>query len=98
MARFDVYKSRSAKHYLLDCQADLLSHFATRLVVPLVPDGIAETTTRLHPVFTIDGKRLIMATQLASAVDVREMGERVASLSEHHDLIMNALDMLISGF
>jgi toxin CcdB len=98
MARFDVFRSRSGEELLLDCQSDMLDYFQTRFVVPLVHDGVATRTARLHPSFTIDGQKLIMATQLASAVDRRELGTRVANLSDHHDQIVAALDVLITGF
>lgn len=98
MARFDVFRSRDGKIYLLDCQADTLDYFQTRFVVPLVPEGAAKKTGRLHPDFEIQGKRLIMATQLAAAISVRELGEKVTNLSSQHIPIMDALDMLITGY
>lgn len=97
MAQFDVYASRSGDELLLDCQSDLLGHFDTRFVVPLVPAQTAQKLTRLHPVFEIEGKRHIMATQLASAVDSRELGSRVISLANQRYEILNAVDMLVTG-
>jgi len=97
MAQFDVYASRSGDELLLDCQSDLLGHFDTRFVVPLVPAQTAQKLTRLHPVFEIEGKRHIMATQLASAVDSRELGSRVISLANQRYEILNAVDMLVRG-
>jgi toxin CcdB len=97
MAQFDVYTSRSGDELLLDCQSDLLGHFDTRFVVPLVPAQTAQKLTRLHPVFEIEGKRHIMATQLASAVDSRELGSRVISLANQRYEILNAVDMLVTG-
>jgi len=97
MAQFDVYASRSGEELLLDCQSDLLDHFDTRFVVPLVPAQTAQKLTRLHPVFEIDGERHIMATQLASAVDSKELGSHVASLAHRRYEILNAVDMLVTG-
>lgn len=97
MARFDVYRSRSGDELLLDCQSDLLDHFQTRFVVPLVERGVATETKRLHPIFSIGGEERIMATQLASAIGKRELGDRITNLSDHHDSIIAAIDMLISG-
>ena len=98
MARFDVYRSRDSKIYLLDCQADTLDYFHTRFVIPLVPEGAARKTGRLHPDFEIQGKSFIMATQLASAISVRELGEKITNLSSQHIPIMDALDMLMAGY
>ncbi|WP_411340411.1 CcdB family protein [Sphingopyxis sp. J-6] len=97
MAQFDVLKSRDGANLLLDCQSDLLGHFDTRFVVPLVPAQAAQKLSRLHPIFEVDGERFIMATQLASAVDARELGDRVASLAESRYDILNAVDMLLTG-
>ena len=97
MPQFDVYESRNGSELLLDCQSDLLGHFDTRFVVPLVPTQTAQKLSRLHPLFEIDGQRHIMATQLASAVDAKELGSRVASLADRRYDILNAMDMLLTG-
>ena len=50
MARFDVHANPSGPGYLLDCQADLLSHLTTRFVVPLLPlDAAPKPAARLNP-------------------------------------------------
>ena len=98
MAKYDLYRDRSGT-FLLDCQADILSHLNTRLVVPLLPSDIAPApATRLNPVLDIGGQIVVMVTQFAAAVPVRELGDHVASLSQEQYAIGNALDMLISGF
>ena len=97
MPQFDVHRSRDGAELLLDCQSDLLDHFNTRLVVPLLPAQTAQTLSRLHPVFEIDGGHHIMATQLALAVDSKELGDRVASLADRRYEILNAVDMLVTG-
>ncbi|WP_068077804.1 CcdB family protein [Novosphingobium lentum] len=99
MAKFDVYRQVGTGPLVLDCQADLLDGLTTRLVVPLLPEAhVPKPIARLHPVFAIDGERLVMATHLASAIAVRELGARVVSLLPKQDAIGNALDMLIAGF
>ena len=98
MAQFDVHRSRDDGALLLDCQSDLLDHLETRLVIPLLPDRTACELPRLHPVFDIDGQSLILATQLASAVDLKDLGPRVASLSGRRYEILNALDVLLTGY
>jgi len=99
MAKFDVYRRRDAPGYLLDCQADLLDVLNTRLVVPLLPpEDAPRPAARLNPAFEVEGRAVVMVTQFASAVMVRELGERVGSLLGKQDAIGLALDMLISGF
>ncbi len=97
MARFDVFR-RTGPGYLLDCQADTLSHFKTRFVVPLLPAEGAVAASRLHPIFELEGQSFVMVTHLASAVPLRELGPKVVSLSEEELPIMNALDMLLTGY
>ena len=99
MAKFDVYRLRQGGGLVLDCQADLLDDLNTRLVVPLLTTEEApKAAARLNPTFEIEGTVLVMATQFVAAIPVRELGERVVSLSEQQDAIGHALDMLISGY
>lgn len=99
MAKYDVYAERSGAGYFLDCQADLLGHLNTRLVVPLLPENVApRPATRLNPVVDIQGKPMVMVTQFAAAIPVCEFGEKIVSLVAEQDAIGNALDMLITGF
>ena len=99
MAKFDVFRRRSGEGYLLDCQADLLSQLNTRFVVPLLPAGQApKPAARLNPLVEIRGEPHVMMTQFAAAILVCELGERIGSLGDQNIAIVNALDMLISGF
>ena len=97
MARFDVFRA-AGPAYLLDCQADVLSHFKTRLVVPLLPAKGALAASRLHPIFEVEGKEVVMVTQLASAVQLSELRGKVTSLADEQIAILNALDMLTTGY
>ncbi|SMF61262.1 CcdB family protein [Allosphingosinicella indica] len=99
MARFDVYRQPGASGYLLDCQAEVLSQLSTRFVVPLIPpDAAPPASHRLNPSFRVDGEEMLMFTQFAASVPVRELGVPVASLGDEHGAIMNALDMLMTGY
>jgi toxin CcdB len=66
--------------------------------VPLLPEGEVPKVHRLNPVFRIQGERLVMATQLGSSVPARNLQEVVASLADEHDVIMNAFDVLLTGY
>jgi toxin CcdB len=99
MAKFDVHCLGEHGHYVLDCQADLLSDLNTRLVVPLLPfDEAPKPASRLNPVFSIEGRRLVMVTQFAASVPVRELGPAIKSLASQREAVDAALDMLIIGF
>lgn len=99
MAKFDVYRLRQDGNLVVDCQADLLDDLNTRFVVPLLPfDEAPKPAARLNPALKVERQTLVMATQFAAAIPVRELGVKVVSLIEEQDAIGNALDMLISGF
>lgn len=98
MARFDVYPGARGKGYLLDCQADVLDHLETRAVVPLLPATGLPAATRLNPIFEVGGSQVVMSTQLIFAIPVQHLRGRLTSLGDHHSEIMNALDMLLTGY
>lgn len=97
MARFDVYANNAG--VFLDVQTNLIQGLGTRLVVPLLlEDDTPPTLRRLHPVFPIEGSRYFMATHLMVAVPERLLGRPIASLDDHYDRIVAALDMIFLGF
>jgi toxin CcdB len=99
MARFDVYRQHEGGGFLLDCQADILSILNTRFVVPLLsPDEAPLAGARLNPSFTIENETVVMYTQFAASVPMKELGDHVCSLSNKHIEITNALDMLLTGY
>jgi toxin CcdB len=99
MPRFDVHRMQEGNGYLVDCQADILHGLTTRLVVPLLPPGEGPPPiSRLNPAFRIENTEVVMYTQFAASVPVRELGEPVASLIDKDHAIVNAFDMLLSGY
>ncbi len=101
MARLDVHPipGKGQEGYVVDVQADLLSHLATRTVLPLLPEGAApKPISELNPVFEIGGKRHVLVTQAIASIPGRELKRAVASLAEQHDRITRALDILLLGF
>ena len=99
MARYGVYKNPDGEGYLLDVQADLLSHFNTRVVVPLLPVSRAPTPAlTLNPVFDLDGMAHIMVTQFLAAVPEFLLKTCLSSQAHRRDEITAALDLLFQGF
>jgi toxin CcdB len=99
VARFDFYRNPDGTGYLLDLQSDLIGGLNTRVVAPLIPLADApRPARRLNPVFDIADGQFVMATQFMAAVPTRELRERIGSLADRHDAIMNALDMIFTGF
>jgi toxin CcdB len=98
VARFDVLALRTGA-LVLDCQADLLSDLRTRFVVPLFPIADAPfASDRLNPTLGLSDGQYVMGTQGAATVDVREIAKVVASVPHAETAIMNALDLLLTGY
>jgi toxin CcdB len=103
MAQFSVYRNgaTSSIHipYLLDVQSGLLDQLETRVVVPLYRlDAFkGKALTRLTPIFMIEGERVLMMTPELSGISRKQLGSELLSMGQHHDEIIAALDMLISG-
>ncbi len=99
MARFLAYRNPSGKGYLLDLQAEINSHFVTRVVAPLLPvEDIPEFAKSLNPVFEIEGAKVVMATQGMAAVPVAILKHPVCSLEDQRAAIVAAIDLLFQGF
>lgn len=98
MPRYDVYGNPGGG-LVLDVQADVLDELKTRVVVPLLPvEAAPQPAKRLNPVFEISGVRYALVTQFLAAVPVSALSEPIANLSERHDEIVAALDMVFHGF
>jgi toxin CcdB len=104
MAQFDVYENpnpatRETVPFLLDVQADLLSHLSTRVVVPLVSASVmAKAAKYLNPCFEIRGSEVVMSTAELAGVALHDLGEKASSLKEKRHEIVAALDFLVIGF
>lgn len=99
MARFDVYPGDNPDLYLLDIQNDMFDYLDTRVVVPLMPvKGNPPAVKTLYPVFDIEGRHMLMATPLMSAIRANQLKKPVASLSRYRDEIVAAVDFLQQGF
>ena len=102
MARYDVFVNSdtgSDALFLLDVQSDLLEGLDTRMVVPLLRTAAyLRPARRLHPVFTVAGESVIMATHLMASVHRCELSDCIGNLADEHDRIVEALDLLFHGF
>lgn len=99
MPRYTVYRNPEGAGYLLDLQADINSHFATRVVAPLLRlDEIPVYAKALNPVFEIEGQPAVMVTQGMAAVPLQLLKQPVMSLDDKRTEIVAALDLLFQGF
>lgn len=105
MARFDVYTNAGSHAtttpYLLDVQSDLFDGLDSRMVIPLRSlKHFPEVTlsTRLTPVFTIEGEEFLLETPKMGAVPQRILRSPVTSLEDEQVSITAALDFLFQGY
>lgn len=101
MGQFDVHKDRKAKLYplLLDVQADLLTHLATRVVVPLALKrtyGIKPMRI-LNPTVVVRNVEYVAVFQELAAIATAELGDVVGSLAARRSALIGALDFLLTG-
>lgn len=104
MAQWQVYRNANSAAwgyipYLLDVQTDLLHTLSTTVVVPLRPaSGLAgELMGSLTPVLHIEGALHAMITPQLAGISRKQLGQPVADLSAQRDVIVAALDLLITG-
>lgn len=68
-------------------------------MVPLLVDIRGRSPVRrLNPTFMFEGKRLVVYSQLLSAVLENQLEIPRGNLRQHHDDIVAALDMVFYGF
>ncbi|WP_254065924.1 CcdB family protein [Acidisoma sp. L85] len=96
MARLDVHPMPGEREgYVLE--AERLSHLATCIVLPLLPEVSAlKPIATLNPVYEIRGRRHVLPQGIASIVR-RALDSAVASLAEDDDSITRALGFLLVG-
>ena len=97
MAQFDVYRI-SGHSVVVDIQCDIIGHFETRMVVPLIETAKSpRRMERLHPVLTVVGQSYVLATHLMAAVPSARLENPLTNLAADRDAIIAALDMLVTG-
>ena len=99
MARFQIYANPAGTGYVADVQADAMSHFNTRMVIPLLPLDEAPLPARiLNPVFDLPSGRHALVTQYMAAIPAKFLKVPVASIEDRRDEIVAAIDLLFQGF
>ena len=99
MSRFSVYPNPEGKGYLINVQADSLSHLNTRMVIPLLPLEVAPKPAKtLNPLFDFNGEIYSMVTQYMAAVPVRALRDVIFSGESRRNDIVAAIDLLLQGF
>jgi toxin CcdB len=83
--------------YLVILQSDLVSGLRSTVVAPLIAREQIAGAQRMNPIFEIDGAEYWLATHELFAVEQQMLKGRIASLADHHDTIMAALDFIFTG-
>lgn len=105
MAQFSVHENTNPRTkeeipFLLDVQSDVVSVLATRVVVPLYRKEIvhSKAMTRLTPVVKVKNKSLIAMVPELAGIHQRELGTIVGDLSAARNDLLQAIDLLLTGF
>jgi toxin CcdB len=98
--QFALYRMpKGGRGYLVDVQADRLSHFRFRVVVPLLPAEVTPPELpRLNPRIQDMGESFVFAPNAIATVPVSELGRQVGDLADCQDAFAIALEVLLKGF
>lgn len=105
MAQFSVHENANPRTkadvpFLLNVQSEVLSILATRMIVPLYrADAIkSKAMTRLTPMVTFKNTSLIAMVPEMAGIHQRDLGPVVGDLTTFRADIIQAIDLLITGF
>ena len=93
-------RTNTAVPFLLDVQSELLSMLGTRVVVPLYRPAAADVhaMSRLTPVVQFQGQSLVAMVPELAGIARRELGPQSGELVSARADILQAIDLLLTGF
>jgi toxin CcdB len=105
MPQFTVYRNKSARSktlfpLLVDVQSDLLEDLQTRVVIPLSKTAslTKNALSHLMPVLKFEGEAYVLMTPELAAMAQSDLGAATGNLAGQRDVILAALDFLLTGF
>jgi len=105
VAQFSVYRNKNARTkatfpYLVDVQSDLLEPLNTRVVIPMTKAAALtrKPVSHLTPEVSFNGDRYVLMTPQLAGVGRAELGSHAGTLVDERQVIMAAIDFLITGF
>lgn len=105
MGQFAVYRNKSSRSkstypFLVDVQSDLLDELQTRVVVPLTKASALakKPLSNLTPALKFDGETYVLMTPQLAGVARTELGAAAGSVAEQRQVIVAAIDFLVTGF
>jgi toxin CcdB len=101
MTQFDVYcyaPRGMGFAFVIDVQNKILENLVSRVVIPLYKlNPSDQPMLRLNPIVQFSGDKYYLATEEMGAVSAKALNKSVASLAEHRDEIIAAIDFLTTG-
>ncbi len=105
MAQYSVHENRNSRTnaaipFLLDVQSEVLSVLSTRVVVPLYRPETADvhSLSRLTPMVQFQGQPLVVMVPELAGISLRELGPVVGDLAASRGEVLQAIDLLLTGF
>jgi toxin CcdB len=105
VAQFSVYRNKNARTkatfpYLVDVQSDLLDPLNTRVVIPMTKAAALtrKPVSHLTPEVGFNGDRYVLMTPQLAGVGRAELGPQAGTLVEERQIILAAIDFLLTGF
>ncbi|MCY7297043.1 CcdB family protein [Alteromonas sp. a30] len=104
MAQFDVYRNLSKKTnkaypFLVDVQNSVIDQLATRLVVPLTNSNTRNSLymKNLTPEIEFEGATYLFLAQQLSSIPEDVLHDRIGSLEQSRERLIDAIDFAITG-
>ena len=104
MPQFDVYRNPSKKTnkafpFLVDVQNSVIDQLETRLVVPLTKSNTRNSLymKKLTPEIEFEGETYLFLAQQLSALPEKVLHDRIGSLGQSRELLIEAIDFAITG-
>lgn len=93
-------ETNTAVPFMLDVQSELLFELGTRVVVPLYRMEAAgvRALSRLTPVVAFQGESLVAMVPELAGISRRELGPVSGDLALARGEILQAMDLLLTGF
>ena len=101
MAQFDVYRNPSKKTheaypFLVDVQNSVIDQLTTRLVVPLTTRN-SFYMKKLTPEIEFEGTTYLFLPQQLSSIPEDVLKDRIGSLEQSRELLIDAIGFVITG-
>jgi toxin CcdB len=105
VAQFSVYRNKNPRTkatfpLLVDVQSDLLEPLDTRVVIPMTKAAALtrKPVSHLTPEVPFDGNRYVLMTPQLAGIGRAELGPHAGTLAEERQIILAAIDFLLTGF